>query len=1142
MGVNGLWKLLEASGKPVPVETLENKVLAVDVSIWLHQLTKGGGGAVQNAHLIGLYHRILKLLFFKIKPVFVFDGGVPELKKQTIAQRKTQKSKAASNAEQVRSDLLKNLLEQQLVSDVLGRKEMVLPPPALRREEDMFELPPAPKQSSRDDEEDSESEDAESSFRYADLHSVDINSEQFSALPPNMRHEILTELLEQRKLSSWHKMHEMPQESDGFSSYQMERLLRRRAIQKKLDETAGELEEHVLSLGELESMFVKEGVLARRVASNANERVVYHTKDSKASTSASSSQSQNSEEKTEDNLLDVEERDILDMIREEEENEKELDKKEGFGEEEEAEEKSEKIPIKVTREMLAEQHKILNSIVKKKAKTVPVVDITEDCDLMFDETEMIEQSQILASIQQERQKSNRAESRVFSESVEITIHDEELSKKTAKTAENMPQSNKVIEITLDPNKIKEVIGNDEDIFSDVFSTIAGCKESNNEITEPNKDDEDVIMSDTSSESSDDVAMSNNISTTTKDIHKEVLKTDFNNENNKAAEFEDISEEKDVVSLQTSLVKEIFDDLDEASGEEDAIMSDSSDSSVEDLSKVCEFISECTNKTAEKTGQTNQYDTSHVNTSKIKERIDEIATPCKMRDNVNDVIKDNIDGTVCKSNSKNNIDEIVTNVHKSSGPNKTNQVSPSPEKQAQSSSSQNSSKPPSSHSETNESNRSKIEETKSVSPKVSKSSSTDARTIDSLETSPSTSVSAASLEESPCTSYLLPSTSSIPSDPTPSTSASTSNNILLDPSTSVAVSTIKQILSSNDSSEKQSSSFFQASTSVSGSNQASTSKKESYFKTSLNETQTKKLLEYQSTLERDRDSLLVERGKQTRLASTITQQMSAEAQELLSLFGVPYIIAPGEAEAQCAGLEMCSLTQGVITDDSDIWLFGGNTVYKNFFDQKSHVLRYTAPDIRYYFELTREKLIQLALLVGSDYTPGLSGVGPVTALEILAKFSPPGECPSPNAIVDSMRRFRQWLSKKNKPESLLSKKLRNVKPSDDFPNASVIQAYLKPQVHATPPPLKWGTPDLDGLRRFASAKFGWSPSRLDQTLLPIMKKIAQRSDQTTLDMFYKNRVVIPKRVNPVSKRVRSAVDKSKSKRTRQDLDLSESDSD
>lgn len=29
MGVTGLWKLIEQSGKPVPLETLENKVLAV---------------------------------------------------------------------------------------------------------------------------------------------------------------------------------------------------------------------------------------------------------------------------------------------------------------------------------------------------------------------------------------------------------------------------------------------------------------------------------------------------------------------------------------------------------------------------------------------------------------------------------------------------------------------------------------------------------------------------------------------------------------------------------------------------------------------------------------------------------------------------------------------------------------------------------------------------------------------------------------------------------------------------------------------------------------------------------------------------------------------------------------------------------
>lgn len=42
------------------------------------------GNPKPNAHLIGLFHRICKLLYYKIKPVFVFDGGVPMLKKNTI--------------------------------------------------------------------------------------------------------------------------------------------------------------------------------------------------------------------------------------------------------------------------------------------------------------------------------------------------------------------------------------------------------------------------------------------------------------------------------------------------------------------------------------------------------------------------------------------------------------------------------------------------------------------------------------------------------------------------------------------------------------------------------------------------------------------------------------------------------------------------------------------------------------------------------------------------------------------------------------------------------------------------------------------------------------------------------------------------
>ena len=62
--------------------------MASDVSIWLHQTMKGmrdrSGSPLPNAHLQGLFMRICKLLFYRIRPIFVFDGDAPQLKKQVL--------------------------------------------------------------------------------------------------------------------------------------------------------------------------------------------------------------------------------------------------------------------------------------------------------------------------------------------------------------------------------------------------------------------------------------------------------------------------------------------------------------------------------------------------------------------------------------------------------------------------------------------------------------------------------------------------------------------------------------------------------------------------------------------------------------------------------------------------------------------------------------------------------------------------------------------------------------------------------------------------------------------------------------------------------------------------------------------------
>lgn len=69
------------------------------------------------------------------------------------------------------------------------------------------------------------------------------------------------------------------------------------------------------------------------------------------------------------------------------------------------------------------------------------------------------------------------------------------------------------------------------------------------------------------------------------------------------------------------------------------------------------------------------------------------------------------------------------------------------------------------------------------------------------------------------------------------------------------------------------------------------------------------------------------------------------QELLRLFGVPFLVAPTEAEAQCAALDRADHTHGTITDDSDVWLFGGRHVYRNFFSQNKHVEHYQFSDMQ-----------------------------------------------------------------------------------------------------------------------------------------------------------------------------------------------------
>jgi DNA excision repair protein ERCC-5 len=258
----------------------------------------------------------------------------------------------------------------------------------------------------------------------------------------------------------------------------------------------------------------------------------------------------------------------------------------------------------------------------------------------------------------------------------------------------------------------------------------------------------------------------------------------------------------------------------------------------------------------------------------------------------------------------------------------------------------------------------------------------------------------------------------------------------------------------------------------------------------------------------------------------------------------------EAEAQCAELLRLGLVDGIVTDDSDIFLFGGTRVYKNMFNQARLVESYLAHDLESEFGLGRERLIAIAQLLGSDYAEGMPGVGPVTALEILSEF-------------DSLADFKGWweaVQNGSRParedaRSAFRKKFRRssgkVFLPRTFPDPQVVEAYLRPVVDSDPSAFRWGVPDLDALRTFLMRTAGWGADKTDEVLVPVVRDMNRREaegTQSNITAFYQQQSgaegFAPRRHKEGgSKRLRSALRKIGEKdQSRKTTALSEADDD
>ncbi|KAG9066509.1 DNA repair protein rad2 [Linnemannia hyalina] len=296
----------------------------------------------------------------------------------------------------------------------------------------------------------------------------------------------------------------------------------------------------------------------------------------------------------------------------------------------------------------------------------------------------------------------------------------------------------------------------------------------------------------------------------------------------------------------------------------------------------------------------------------------------------------------------------------------------------------------------------------------------------------------------------------------------------------------------------------------------------------------KMFEESQQLQSEIKGLRDQHRKHQRNAEDLTESMIAETQMLLKLFGIPYIVAPMEAEAQCADLQLRGVVEGILTEDSDVFLFGGVRVFKNVFREEKYVECYLMSDVERDLGVGRDRLVSLAYLLGSDYTTGIKGVGLVTAMEILRLFP---------KLEDFAKWWRGEQVKQNKAEddsetreksldelgmeldrevdlSKLAKQCKKIHLPSTFPDPHIADAYIHPMVDDDDTKFQWGIPDLDGLRDYLRKSMSWDRGEVDRVLLPIIRQMAaqasQLQTQTTLDSLFDSTVGIGGYHNPARK--------------------------
>ena len=220
-------------------------------------------------------------------------------------------------------------------------------------------------------------------------------------------------------------------------------------------------------------------------------------------------------------------------------------------------------------------------------------------------------------------------------------------------------------------------------------------------------------------------------------------------------------------------------------------------------------------------------------------------------------------------------------------------------------------------------------------------------------------------------------------------------------------------------------------------------------------------------------------KYAQASSHIKGNMVEDAKTLLGLMGIPVITAPSEGEAQASFMVQNKDADAAGSQDYDALLFGAPLIVRNlavtgkrklpgkgiYVDVKPEVIDLGSGLLK--LGISKEQLVDIAILVGTDYNEGIKGIGPKKALKAILKHG------SIEGVLKELNTDVKYL-------------------------AEIRDLFLHPDV-TSDYELKWRKPDASAITNFLCEGHDFSRERVSKAVERLLE--ASDTGQKTLDKWF-----------------------------------------